>query len=238
MAACKTRLAPMRQFPRLDPGREGCFPTALPASPEDGAQFGRTTDRRAFGYTPKYGGVTMLFRLFRFALASILVVPAILAQSTGTIQGSVTDPSGAPVPKAIVTVRNIATGEERSFTTDDVGLYVVPSLPAGRYQVSVKAPGLQPTTANDLVLEVGRTVQQNFHLPVATVTEAVEIVGVSPVIETSTVSVGSVVDQRTVQEIPLNGRHFVDLGTLTTGSVTPPATGYLTAPLRGQDAAE
>jgi hypothetical protein len=176
----------------------------------------------------------MFLRFHRPALLSLVVVSAVLAQSTGTIQGTVTDPSGAAVPKANVTVRNVATGQERSFTTEESGLYIVPSLAVGRYQVSVSAPGLQTTTISDLVLEVGRSLEQNFHLQVASATEVVEIVGTAPVVESSSVSVGSVIDQRTVQEIPLNGRHFVDLGMLAPGSVAPPAVGYLTAALRGQ----
>ncbi len=176
----------------------------------------------------------MVNRVCRAALLLPLLVITALAQSTGTIQGSVSDPTGASVPMATVTVRNTATGEERNFMTDESGLYVVPSLPVGRYQVTAKASGLQPTTANDVVLGVGRTVQQNFRLEVATASTTLEIVGTSPVLETGTTTVGTVVDQRTVQEIPLNGRHFVDLSLLTPGTVAPPAVGYLTAPLRGQ----
>ena len=176
----------------------------------------------------------MLKQLQRLCIASLLSLGFILAQSTGTIQGIVTDPSGAAVPKAAVTVRNMATGEERSFTTDDSGLYVVPSLPVGRYSVSVKASGLQSTTVNDLVLEVSRTVQQDLRLQVAATTSSVEIVASTPVLNTATTSVGTTVDQRTVQEIPLNGRHFLDLSMLTAGTVAPPASGYLSAPLRGQ----
>jgi len=129
----------------------------------------------------------MFNRFYCFVISLVFATGAIFAQSTGVIQGSVTDPSGAAIPKASVTVRNTDTGQERNFTTDDTGLYVVPSLPVGRYQVSVKAPGLQTTAANDVVLEVGRTVQQDFHLAVASATQTVEIVASSPVLESSTV---------------------------------------------------
>jgi Carboxypeptidase regulatory-like domain len=171
---------------------------------------------------------------YRLLLAVLLSVCAMMAQSTGTIQGIVADPSGAAVPNATVTVRNMATGEERSFTTDESGLYVVPSLPVGRYSVTAKAAGLQTTTVNNVALEVSRVVQEDFRLAVAAATESVEIVGTAPVINTATTAVGTTVDQRTVQEIPLNGRHFVDLGLLTAGTIAPPASSYLGAPLRGQ----
>jgi Carboxypeptidase regulatory-like domain/TonB dependent receptor len=171
---------------------------------------------------------------YRLLLALVLSVCAVMAQSTSTIQGIVADPSGAAVPNATITVRNVATGEERSFTTDESGLYAVPSLPVGRYSVTAKAAGLQTTTVNDVVLEVSRVVQEDFHLAVAAATESVEIVATAPVINTANTAVGTTVDQRTVQEIPLNGRHFVDLGLLTAGTVAPPASSYLGAPLRGQ----
>lgn len=166
---------------------------------------------------------------FLFAMAATLS-----AQSTGAIQGTVTDQSGAAVPRAAITVHNEGTGEERSTLTDDAGLYLVASLPVGRYKMTVKATGLQATTVTGLVLEVGRTVRQNFDLQVAAANTEVQVVGAPPVVDSGTVSVGSVIDQRTVQEIPLNGRHFVDLGLLVPGTVTPPQNGFLTAPLRGQ----
>src|SRR5579871_6427158 len=156
------------------------------------------------------------------------------AQSTGTIQGTVTDASGAAVPNASVTIRNQATGEERTTQAGAAGLYVVPSLPVGTYRIEVKASGMQTTAATDLPLQVGTTARQDFGLKLATISESIEITAAPPVIDTSTVSVGAVVNQATVQEIPLNGRHFVDLTLLTPGTVTPPANGFLTAPLRGQ----
>src|SRR6185369_10695829 len=90
------------------------------------------------------------------------------------------------------------------------------------------------SAVNKLTLEISQTITQNFQLKVGTVTQEISITGEVPVVETSTMTVGQVVDQRTVQEIPLNGRHFVDLGLLIAGSVTPPQNGFLTAPLRGQ----
>src|SRR5579871_6469639 len=156
------------------------------------------------------------------------------AQSTGTIQGTVTDASGAAVPNASVTIRNQATGEERTTQTDAAGLYVVPSLPVGTYRIEVKASGMQTTAATDLPLQVGTTARQDFGLKLATISESIEVNEAAPLIETATTSVGAVVNQVTVQEIPLNGRHFVDLTLLTPGTVTPPANGFLTAPLRGQ----
>ena len=168
------------------------------------------------------------------SLLAFSLVPGLRAQSTSSIQGTVTDPAGAAVVKATISAKNLATGEERTVITDESGSYALPSLTPGQYRIEAKAPGFQGFVAGGLQLEVGRTVVQNFSLTISTASEVVEINASAPVIETGSVSVGQVIDQRTVQELPLNGRHFVDLGLLIPGSVTPPASGFLTAPLRGQ----
>jgi len=168
------------------------------------------------------------------ALAFSFLVASALAQSTASIQGTVTDASGASVPNATVTVHNQNTGEERTTQTDASGSYLVPSLTVGTYRVEVKAQGMQTMVANSLPVEVSSIVRQDFSLKIAATSETIEITAAGPVVESNTVSVGAVVNQKTVQEIPLNGRHFVDLALLIPGSVTPPANGFLTAPLRGQ----
>jgi hypothetical protein len=169
------------------------------------------------------------------ALAVALVLSATAAaQSTVTLQGTVTDPQGAVVPNAKVVVRAQATGQERGAQTDADGNYQVASLLPGAYRVEVQAQGFQTLVINEINLEVARTVVQNFQLTVGAVEQTVTVTSDAAVVETATTSVGTVINQRTVQEIPLNGRHFVDLGLLVPGSVTPPQNGFLTAPLRGQ----
>ncbi len=183
----------------------------------------------------------MLFGLrFRWGVASGLIAAFLvfagiaLPQSTGTIRGTVTDTSGAAIPNVPIAVHNERTGEDRATTTDASGIYQVPALPVGSYRVSVKAPGMAATTASNVEVPVGSTVKQDFSLKVAASTETVDVVAAPPVVDANSVSVGSVVNQTTVQEIPLNGRHFVDLALLIPGSVVPPANGFLTSPLRGQ----
>jgi hypothetical protein len=164
----------------------------------------------------------------------LLAATAAWAQSTATLQGTVTDQTGAVVPNAQVKATNQATNLERTTTSDSSGNYLIPALPPGVYRVEARAPGLQVQTVSGLVLDVSRTVARNFSLKPATLEQAVTITGEAPVVESSTMTVGQVVDNRTVQEIPLNGRHFVDLSNLVAGTVVPPANGFLTAPLRGQ----
>jgi hypothetical protein len=174
------------------------------------------------------------FRLVGAASLCLILTASAFGQSTGAIQGTVTDASGAAVPNATVTVKDPAHGVARVQATDSTGVYFVPSLPVGTYSVEVKAPGLALTEAKGLMVEVGSTVTQDFALSVASSTQVVEVQAGAALVDTSTSSLGSVVNERAVQEIPLNGRHFVDLAQLTTGTVTGPATGNLTVPLRGQ----
>jgi outer membrane receptor protein involved in Fe transport len=93
---------------------------------------------------------------------------------------------------------------------------------------------MQTTFTSGVELSVGSALLQDFALKVGSAAETVEVSGAAPLIDSSTASLGSVVDHRTVQEIPLKGRHFIDLSLLTPGTVTPPVNGFLTAPLRGQ----
>jgi outer membrane receptor protein involved in Fe transport len=180
-----------------------------------------------------------LMRLSLFALPMMITIlfmagATALGQSTATFQGTVSDEKGAVLPNATVIVRNQATGIERTVQTDSSGNFQVAALPAGMYSVEVQAQGFKGAAMSDLNIEVARTVNKNFELQVGSLEQKVNITADTPVIETATTSVGQVINQRTVQEIPLNGRHFVDLGLLIPGSVTPPQNGFLTAPLRGQ----
>jgi hypothetical protein len=169
------------------------------------------------------------------AIVASVLTPTASAQSTASLRGRVVDEQGAGVAGAQIGLRNQATGEERTTASDRTGEYQIAALPVGVYQLEVKAGGFQPRLVRDLRLEVAQAVVQNVKLSIGGLTEEIAVVGESPVIESVTTSVGTVIDSRTVQEIPLNGRHFVDLGLLIPGSVAPqPATGFLTAPLRGQ----
>ncbi len=183
-------------------------------------------------------------RTSRFSLLYLSMLLALLflsshtfpafAQSSSTLQGTVIDQSGAVVSNVKVTVRNRATGLERHAQTDSDGNYQVAALPVGAYRIEVQAQGFASQAVNELTLEVGRIVVQNFQLTVGGVTQEVNVTADTQTVETATITVGQVINQKIVQEIPLNGRHFVDLGLLIPGSVTPPQTGFLTAPLRGQ----
>jgi hypothetical protein len=131
-------------------------------------------------------------------------------------------------------VHSLATGLDRAIKTDGAGLYVVPSLQPGDYQVQARASGFSTFTVQKVTLDVDQKVTVNMRLALATAGETVEVESAASQIESQTITVGQVIDRATVQELPLNGRHFLDLTVLTPGGVVASATlGSLTQPSRG-----
>jgi Carboxypeptidase regulatory-like domain/TonB dependent receptor len=168
------------------------------------------------------------------ACFSLFVVPMLFGQTSATIRGQISDQSGAVLPGVSISVKNQQTGIERTTLSDEMGNYQVAALPVGTYQIDVRLQGMKPEIIKGLVLEVDQVVIQNLKLQVGAVAEEVTVAAESATIDTSNIEVGGVISSKTVQEIPLNGRHFLDLGMLVPGSVTPPANAGLAAPLRGQ----
>ncbi|HSU19438.1 MAG TPA: carboxypeptidase regulatory-like domain-containing protein [Acidobacteriaceae bacterium] len=173
-------------------------------------------------------------RLLRFAAVYLSLLPVVaLAQSTANLSGTVTDPSGAVLPHAHVKAHSLATGADRDVDTDAAGLYAIPSLQPGDYSLQATAPGFAPYTVKKLTLNVDQNVTVNVQLPVQSAGETVQVESTATQIETQTITVGQVIDRTTVQQIPLNGRHFLDLTVLTPGGVVAPTAGNLTAASRG-----
>ncbi len=163
----------------------------------------------------------------------VFAVSAASAQSTATLAGTVKDATGAVLPNATVVLHNNGTGTDRTINSDGAGQYVVPSLAPGDYRISVTAPGFNSYIVKSYVLQVDQKATLDVPLAPASTGQTVEVEGTAPALQTETITVGQVIDARTVQEVPLNGRHFLDLTVLTAGGVTAPATGSLTAPSRG-----
>src|SRR5262245_3143546 len=138
-----------------------------------------------------------------FLFLALLAAGPLWAQSTATLQGTVTDTQGAVVPGASVTAINQATGVQRSATSDTAGSYQMAALPAGTYRVETRLSGFQPKIIKDVVLDVAQKVVLNVQLGLGSVSEEVAVTGEAPAVESTTTSVGQVIDQRTVQEIPL-----------------------------------
>jgi hypothetical protein len=159
-----------------------------------------------------------------------------LAQTTASIKGVVVDQSGAAIAGAKVVVKSAALGIERTTQSNSSGEYEVPALPPGSYSVDVQMTGFEHAIAPAVALEVSQNSVQNFTLKIASSDVVLTVESTQPVIESTTMTVGQVIDKSVVQEIPLNGRHFVDLAQLVPGTVTPPTNGFLTVPIRGQGA--
>ncbi len=140
------------------------------------------------------------------------------AQAVGaTLSGVVRDSSGAAVPSAKVSVKNIATGVVREATTNTDGLYSVPNLLPGTYEVGVSAPGFTAVAQKGISLTVGANQELDFALKVGKVTETVEVTSSVPLVQTNSSAVSATVDSTTIRELPLNGRDWTSLATLEPG---------------------
>jgi hypothetical protein len=169
----------------------------------------------------------------RLALLPVLFAVSAFGQSTATLSGTVTDPTGAAISGAHVTVHSLATAADRELVTDGAGLYAAPSLQPGEYKVTAIANGFASNTVQRVTLQVAQQVTLNLHLPIAAAGATVDVQAVNTQMETSTMTVGQVIDSYTVKELPLNGRHFLDLTVLTPGGVVAPTAGSLTSSSRG-----
>ena len=155
------------------------------------------------------------------------------AQSTASIEGLITDQHGALIAGAEITAEEPAISVTRQDLTDVSGRYQIAALPVGNYRLEIRAKGFTTQVAERVKIEVGRRITQDFQLQVGDVAEQVIITLPNNEIERSTVSVGHIIDRRMVQEVPLNGRYFLDFGLLVAGSVTPPQGAFSSAPIRG-----
>jgi hypothetical protein len=182
---------------------------------------------RSYPYPPS------LFAVVFSITAFLLIGTDLHAHPTTALQGRVADSTDAAVTGASIIVRNLATSLERVVQTDSEGNYQVPALPIGVYRVEVRAPGFQTQIVEGLTIEVGRSAVQDFQLRVGDLSNEMTVTPSSQAVERTTISVGQILDQRIVQEAPLNGRYFIDLGLLAAGSVTPPQGAFSAAPMRG-----
>jgi Carboxypeptidase regulatory-like domain len=143
---------------------------------------------------------------FRELLAAVLplaLFASAQAQSTTTLQGRVVDPKGEVVPGVKVLARSQATGVERIAQTDSDGAYRIAALPAGAYRVEVRSTGFQTQVVERLNVEFGRMMVKDFRLSVGDISQEVSVSSGANQIERASISVGQVIDQRTVQEIPV-----------------------------------
>src|SRR5947209_13123155 len=152
-----------------------------------------------------------------------LLAPATaLAQTgAGSLTGIVNDQSGATVPGATVTATNQATNVDYTAVSNDAGNYTVTSLPIGMYVVKVELSGFKTAATKPIELEAKQILRVDFKLEVGTLEEAIEVTGVSPVLQTESATVGEVISGTTLNALPLNGRNSGQLSLLLPGVVTP-----------------
>src|SRR5438477_8337141 len=157
---------------------------------------------------------TMMTGIFAPILVAVLALPA-LGQTFGEITGVVTDPSGAVVARAAVTVTNPATNFTRRVTTNVSGNYSFPALLPGTYNVRAETQGFQAEVRTRVELQVQQTARIDFQLRIGAVSETVEVTGGAPLLNTENASVGTVIDNQRIVDLPLNGRNFLQLVSLS-----------------------
>jgi hypothetical protein len=159
--------------------------------------------------------------LAMLATAVLLTTFAQAQVDTGSIVGTVTDPSGAVVNGAKVTLTNQGTGITLSTTTSADGVYKFSPVRVGTYRLEVTAQGFQTSTQSTVKVDIGSSVAANFNLKPGSQTETVEVTASTPVLQTQDASVGQVVDEASINNAPLNGRNFTFLAQLAAGVNTP-----------------
>src|SRR5580704_12510109 len=142
----------------------------------------------------------------------------LFGQATGSISGTITDSTGSALPGAKVTVMAPATGLTRSSVTNENGEYIIPLLGAAHFNVQVEANGFQNAIARDIVLQVDEHRELDFKLSPASVQTSVEVSATPVAVQTSDPTLGQVITTQQVADLPLNGRDFVQLATLTPGT--------------------
>ena len=162
---------------------------------------------------------TLIQRLFSLLFLNFLIVaPLAEAQvTTATLTGIVRDPSGAVMPNVKVTVTNVETNISREVQTNDTGAYRMPALNPGNYTIAAELAGFKKALLPGIVLQVNQQGRVDITLEVGEITETLTVEGAAPIIDTESPMIGGVVDETKVVGLPLNGRNFMELTTLTAG---------------------
>ena len=153
-----------------------------------------------------------------FAFICLLAVSA-YAQDRASINGAVTDPSGALVAGAAVDLRSAATGLRRAAITDQRGIYEITPLPVGRYTLNISKAGFRPTIIDRIDLRYGETRTLDASLAVGTTSETVEVTATAEAVNRTNAEVGGVIESAQIKEIPVSGRNWASLMLLAPGAI-------------------
>jgi hypothetical protein len=149
-----------------------------------------------------------------------LLAAVLFAQQRGTFSGSVTDPSGAPVARATVSVTETRTGVRTSAVSEASGAYTLPFLSIGEYEINAEAPGFKKFVQTGMVLNAGEHKVIDIRLEVGAVTESVEVSADAPILDTANPSIGQAITTREVEDLPVNGRTPMMLDNLAMGVIS------------------
>ena len=163
--------------------------------------------------------------VFSLVLFITSVAQTFAQLTTADIVGTVSDSSGAVVPNASITLKNLDTNEARSTQSNGTGDFSFTLLPVGHYSISVKASGFQAWVTRDLAIEAGDRARADAHLQLGSESEFVEVTASTPLLQADTATVSSSVTAMAVQDLPLNGRNFVQLVQLVPGANEGPGNG-------------
>jgi len=179
--------------------------------------------------------VSKSFTLVVLLFAACLGISAQVASAE--LSGTIMDPTGAGVANAKVIATNVATGRAHETVSDAAGSYVIPLLPPGDYEISVEAPGFRKLVQRGITLQVNQQAQVNLTMQIGQVAEAVEVTAQAPLLESESSSLGTVINTQLVNQLPLNGRNFIQLAILSPGvnGVGYSATGTIMSGTRPDD---
>ena len=152
-----------------------------------------------------------------FVVCVVLAVPALAQQTSGNITGRVTDQQGGALPGVTVTATQAATGFTRMVVTDGEGVFRLAGVPIGNIDLKLEMSGFATLERKDVVLNVSQTLNLDVQLQVASMSETVTVSGDTPLLETTSSSVGGVVDVNKIEAMPLNGRQFANLAMTVAG---------------------
>jgi hypothetical protein len=155
-----------------------------------------------------------MFSLRSAIAIGLLFATAVLGQTFGDISGTVTDPAGAAVPEAKITAVNTATGAIRQGASNGSGVYSFPSLQPGVYNIRAEKEGFRTVNLNGIALEVQQSARLDIALTVGAVTESIEVVAESALLANENATIGTVIENKRIVELPLNGRNYLQLVSL------------------------
>ncbi|MDZ4803025.1 MAG: TonB-dependent receptor [Bryobacteraceae bacterium] len=157
-------------------------------------------------------------RYLAVALAAVLaMLPVAAQQGRGTISGTITDATGATVPAAAVRIVNTGTNATTTVNSNEEGYFTAPAVPIGVYNVTVEKTGFKRVTQSNVTLQVDGRISLTLKMEVGTTAESIEVTGEAPLVDVGSATVGKVIENRRITDLPLNGRNALALVMLTPG---------------------